>query len=99
LGLPFIPTGSYLFPATVGFLAIAVIALALGVRRTQRSAPLLLGVAGSAAVLAGRFVLAASAMTYLGAGVLLVASVWNSIPRRAPASAQCGGCSSNESLH
>jgi hypothetical protein len=93
LGLPFIPTGDYLFPVTGGFLAIAVIALAFGRRRSHRSGPLLLGVIGSVVVVVGRFLLAVQAVAYMGAVLLLGASMWNSTPRRGPAPV-CGNCSS-----
>lgn len=92
LGVPFIPSGAYLVPATLGFLAIGVIALAFGRRRSHRSRPFLLGVVGSAVVLVGRFVLAIQAVAYAGAGMLLVASIWNSIPKHAPVPALCGNC-------
>jgi hypothetical protein len=94
LGLPFIPSGAYLFPATVVFLSVAVVALAHGGLRWRRSGPLLLGAAGSAAVVAGRFVFASQLFAYVGAGMLLFASVWNGVPRRAPAPVLCGNCAS-----
>jgi mercuric ion transport protein len=93
VGLPFIPTGAYLFPATIEFLGVAVIGLALGRRRSHRSRPLLLGVLGSSVVILGKFVLAIPTVTYSGVALLLTASVWNSRPGCTSAPV-CSNCSS-----
>jgi hypothetical protein len=92
LGLPFIPSGAYLFPATLVFLAIPVTALTLEWRRSHRSGPFLLGGVASAAVLGGRFLFAIQAAAYVGAAVLVVASVWNSVPRRTLSPVLCQNC-------
>jgi len=90
-GLPFIPSTAYLFPITLIFLAAGTAALVFKVRHRRGYGPFLLGVIGSAAVLVGRFVIDARAMTYAGAGFLIAASIWNSVHKR-PASACCGRC-------
>jgi hypothetical protein len=97
VGLPFIPTGAYLFPATVGFLRLAVIALALERRHSHRSGPLLLGI-GSSAVILSKFVLAIPTLTHSCAALLLAASVWNSLPGRTSAPV-CTNCSSKNKIY
>jgi len=91
LGLPFIPSTAYLFPVTLIFLAVGTAALVFKARHRRGYGPFLLGMMGSAAVLVGKFVIDARAMTYAGAGFLIAASIWNSVPKRC-VSASCGQC-------
>ena len=91
LGLPFIPSTAYLFPVTLIFLAVGTAALVFKARHRRGYGPFLLGMMGSAAVLVGKFVIDARAMTYAGAGFLIAASIWNSVPKRR-VSASCGQC-------
>src|SRR5216683_5788247 len=83
LGLGFRVSTTYLLPVTAAFLAVAVGALALRATRRRGLWPFGLGVIASGSVLAGKFWLDAEWMTYAGVGLLVVASVWNVIPRRA----------------
>ena len=55
----------------------------------QGYGPFLLGVAASAVVLVGKFVIDVQPVIYAGAGFLIVASVWNSAPRRTAVSFSC----------
>ncbi len=91
LGLGFIPTTPYLLPMTVGFLIIALVALAF---RAPTRTPLVLGVVASVIVLVGKFVFASNPVTYTGAG-LLAASL--SIPR-AKRAAPCAACLPEKSV-
>ena len=90
-GLPFIPSTAYLFPVSLIFLAAGTVALVFKARHRRGYGPFLLGVIGSAAVLVGKFVIDAHGMTYAGAGFLIAASIWNSVPKRRM-SASCGRC-------
>jgi mercuric ion transport protein len=92
LGLPFIPSSRYLFPATAVFLVIAIAGLGFRARQRHGYGPFLLGIAASAVVLASKFVINITAATYAGVILLIVASIWNSLPRRAVVSVFCSQC-------
>src|SRR5262249_54673117 len=80
LGLGFLMSSMYLFPLTVGFLAIALIALSL--RTRGRYAPLMVGSVGAGAVLLVKFVWDLNSIAYVGVGLLAVASIWHALPHR-----------------
>lgn len=92
LGLPFIPSNVYLLPVTALFLAVAIAAFAYRARERHRYGPFLLGVAASVVVLVSKFVVDVQAAAYTGAGLLIVASLWNSMPRRTALSLSCAHC-------
>ena len=92
MGLPFIPSSVYLFPTTVAFLGVALFALAFRARQRHGYGPLALGVAASAAVFVSKFIVSITSATYAAAGLLIIASVWNSMPRRAVVSVSCSQC-------
>ncbi|WP_437876847.1 hypothetical protein [Sorangium sp. So ce513] len=76
-------------PLGAGLLALALGALALRALRTQDHRPPLLGLAGAAALLCGKFILDATPVTWAGAALLFGASLWSvrlSPRRTAPAS-------------
>jgi hypothetical protein len=92
LGVGFIPTVPYLLPLTVGFLIVALAALAF---RAETRVSLAVGVAASLLVLIGKFVLVSNPVTYAGAGLLAAASLSVSRARRA---SLCPACAPGESL-
>jgi hypothetical protein len=81
LGLSVVAT-TYLLPVTVGFLAVALGALTFRASSRHGLGPFSIGVVASTCVLGGKFWLGSDATTYVGVGLLVVASVWNAIPRR-----------------
>lgn len=83
LGLGFLASTTYLLPVTVAFLAVAVGALAFRASSRRGLQPFWIGVIAAGSVLAGKFWLDSAWITYAGIGLLVVASVWNVIPRRA----------------
>jgi hypothetical protein len=83
LGLGFLVSTTYLLPVTVAFLAVAVSALAFRASSRRGLRPFWIGVIAAGSVLAGKFWLDSEWITYAGVGLLVVASVWNVIPRRA----------------
>ncbi|MGH9438944.1 MAG: MerC family mercury resistance protein [Terriglobia bacterium] len=89
LGLGFLISAKYLLPLTVGFLAITALALGYHASRRHGYGPLWLGVVAAAVILVGKFYFDAMEATYTGVGILIVASVWNSWPRRAAAAPPC----------
>ena len=72
----------YLFGITTIFLIVSVTALAFRYRDRRGITPALLGLAGAAAVLAGKFRFDSMPAMYAGLGVLIAASFWNSWPRK-----------------
>ncbi len=92
LGLGFIPTAPYLLPLTLGFLVVALVALAL---RAETRTPLAVGVAASVIVLVGKFVFESNPVTYVGAGLLVAASLSITRVRHA---APCSACAPEKSI-
>lgn len=81
IGLGFlVPNMAYLLPLTVVFLLIAVGALSFRARRRRGYAPFVLGIVASGCILLGNFSLASNPVLYVGLGLLILASVWNSWP-------------------
>ncbi len=74
------------------FLVVVVAALALHARRRHAYVPLGVGLAGSVVVLAGKFVLGWSPITYAGVALLMGASAWNLWSIKARSGGQCEGC-------
>ena len=83
VGLGFLVSTTYLLPVTVVFLAVAVGALGFRASSRRGLKPFWIGVIAAGSVLAGKFWLDSATVTYAGVGLLVVASVWNVIPRRA----------------
>jgi hypothetical protein len=81
LGLGFIAT-TYLLPVTVGFLALALAALGFRASSRRGLGPFWIGVVAAACLVGGRFWFASDPTTYLGVGLLVVASIWNAIPKK-----------------
>jgi len=86
-GVGFVNYTSFLLPIMALFLAVALATLAVQGRRRGHYGPLLLGAAGTAGLLAGRFAVASDPLMYAGITALIVASAWNTWPRRGAA---CG---------
>ncbi|MEG3617667.1 hypothetical protein V5T82_04285 [Magnetovibrio sp. PR-2] len=96
MGVSFIDYTPYLMPLTGFFLAVSV--LALGYRASVRRGygPFWLGAIAAAAVLVGKFGFDSDPVMWASLGVLVVASVWNTWPRRRGSSkdaeASCSAC-------
>jgi len=95
MGLGFLIEAKYLLGLTLAFLAIAVGALAAGARTRRGYGPLVLGMAASALLVAGKFAWDWTAMYWTGMGLLLAASLWNSWPRPAFSPSACPACSAD----
>jgi hypothetical protein len=92
LGLGFLISAQYLLPLTGFFLALAVATLAWRARARRGYGPMWLGVAASAAVMIGKFLLDSNVAMYAGIGLLVAASVWNCWPRRVAKLEACPAC-------
>ena len=80
IGLSLLPNMTYLLPLTVVFLLIAVGTLSFRARRRRGYAPFALGIVAASFILLGKFSLASNPVLYVGLGLLILASVWNSWP-------------------
>ena len=92
LGLGILISAKYLLPLTVAFLAIAAAALGFRASRGHGYGPFWLGLVAAAVILTGKFYFDAAPAAYAGVGLLIVASVWNSRPRRAVYQPVCPAC-------
>jgi mercuric ion transport protein len=81
LGLGFLAT-AYLLPVTVGFLVVALVALGFRAGSRHGLGPFTVGLIATACVLSGKFWFSSDSTTYVGIGLLVVASVCNAIPKR-----------------
>src|SRR6266851_8609126 len=97
IGLGFLISTTYLLPLTALFLAVAIGSLGFRASSRRGLGPLWMGVASGAVILGGKFYLESAPVTYSGVGFLVVASVWNSWPRRATVVGFCPACVPAES--
>lgn len=81
VGVGFFDYTPYLLPLTAGFLLVAIAGLAWRARARRGYRPLLLGLAGSVVLLAGKFAYDSDTAMYAGIAVLVAASLWNTWPR------------------
>ncbi len=82
MGLAFLLDATYLLPLTFGALAVAVGSLGFRARQRYGYGPLAMGFVAAVLLVVGKFVLGLDAITYGGIGLLIVASVWNSWPKK-----------------
>ena len=83
VGLGFLMDVRWLLPLTAVFLLAAVVALGFRARQRRGFGPLFVGLGASAIVLVGKFALESDGAMYVGLGLLVAASIWNTWPRRA----------------
>ena len=89
VGLSFLISTKYLLPLTVGFLAITTVALRFRASRRHGYGPFWVGLLAAAVILTGKFYFDVEQATYVGVGLLVAASVWNSWPPRVAAVPSC----------
>jgi hypothetical protein len=89
-GLGFLISTKYLLPLTILFLGLTAAALGFRASRRRGYGPLSLGLIAAAMILVGKFYFEVTQAAYVGVGLLIAASFWNSWPHRTvPA---CSGC-------
>jgi hypothetical protein len=81
-----------LLPLTAAFLAITVAALGFRGSRRRGYGPLWLCLVAAAVILPGKFYFDVSQAAYVGVGLLIAASLWNSWPRRGILLLTCPAC-------
>ncbi len=84
LGLGALLETRWMLALTVVLLGIALAALAWKAGLRRGWGPFLLGLVAAAVLLTGKFVLDSQATSYSGAGLLILASLWNAWPLRHP---------------
>ncbi len=92
LGLGFLLHEEYLLPVAATLLTIALGTLLYGAGDRRGYRPFILGGAASAVALVGKFMLESDLLLYSGFGLLTVAAVWNSWPRRSENRRTCERC-------
>jgi len=96
LGLGLLLESTYLLPVTIGFLGIALFALAFRARSRRGYGPLVLGIASACLVLAFKFAYVFNPLVYAGLFGLVAASMWNVWPRRKSEIGSCPKCVQQE---
>ena len=82
LGLGFLISTKYLLPLTLILLSFAVGSVGFRASSRRGFGPFWMGVAAATGILIGQFAYDSAITTYSGVGLLVVASVWNAIPKR-----------------
>lgn len=98
IGLGFLISVRYLLPLTVTFLVLALSAMLFRARERRGYGPFLLAVLAASGVLLGKFAWDSRATVYGAIGLLVVASLWNTGPRRDASNdaAVCPDCRKQE---
>jgi len=98
LGLGFIDYTPYLLPLTLGFLFIALVTLAFRADRRRGYSPFILGFVASLVLMIGKFGYESDIAMYVGLGLLISASVWNTWPsKKAADEPPCPSCITSQS--
>lgn len=92
LGLSFVNYTPYLFPLTLVFLSAALVAIGAYSPKGGRILPLLLGVAGALAILAGKFHLQNEPLVYGGVASLVAAAALGVFRRQDRQQKPCPEC-------
>jgi hypothetical protein len=92
LGLGFLLESAYLLPVTIGFLGLALFALAFRATTRRGYGPFVLGTASVGSVLVFKFAHAVAPFVYAGLFGLVAASVWNAWPKRKSETGSCPKC-------
>ena len=82
VGLGFLISAVYLLPLTVAFLVLALGGMVFRARERRGYWPFLLGMIAASGVLIGKFLWASNPLVYSSVGLLVMASLWNTWPRR-----------------
>lgn len=96
LGAGFLLDAHYVLPLAIALLALAVLALAWKAPSRRGYSPTLLGLLASAIALVGKFAWSSDPVLYLGAALLIGASLWNAWPRSVASAASCPACAGQD---
>ena len=98
LGLGFVDYTPYLLPLSVLFVVAVLATLAYRARQRHGYRPLLLGALAGTLLLIGKFQYDNDTIMYLGLGLLIGASVWNTWPRQS-VEESCPACAPRQAGH
>ena len=98
IGLGFLISLRYLLPLTIAFLVLALAAILFRARDRRGYGPFLLALLAASGVLLGKFALDSRPTVYGAIGALVVASLWNTWPRRDASNdpTACSNCRKQE---
>jgi mercuric ion transport protein len=77
MGIGFVNYTPYLFPFTIIFLVVAIIALYYQARIQKQYMSFIIGLVSSLVIMAGKFFLDNNLVMYFGLAMLMAASLWN----------------------
>ena len=80
VGLGFLLDLRYLLPLTIGFLVLALGALAYKAQQRHGYGPFVVGLFSAAVIVIGKFVYESDLAMYIGVSALIASSVWNAWP-------------------
>jgi hypothetical protein len=94
IGLGVYDYSEYLIPITAAAITFSLVMLGWQALRRKSYPPLILAIAGSIVHIVGRFILESQMMSYLGIGLIFIASIWVSLPKRRGDATRlnCGHC-------
>lgn len=96
LGVGFVDYTPWLLPLTSGLMGVALLSLGYRARIRGDYRPFLVGIAGAAVLMIGRFVLESDGVTYAGVALFIGASAWNALRPRRKDGSTCPSCRPDE---
>lgn len=93
MGVGFFNYTEYLFPISLAALAITLAALSFRARSRRGYGPFALGLVASVVAIVGKFYFESDSMFYFSVSLLVLASIWNSWPKKIDSTA-CSACES-----
>ncbi len=95
LGLGFLLNASFIPGLTTLLLLVALSALGFKAKTRRGYGPFILGLLAVTTLLIGKFVLSINLASYLGAALLVTASIWNAWPKKTQ-KGSCSACKQGE---
>jgi len=99
MGLGFFDYTPYLIPMTLIFIVIALLSMAYKANNRRGYPPLFLGFAASATIIFGKFYLDSDSTMYGGIVLLVIASLWNTWPKKLMSDTTCQTCNQLDAQH
>jgi len=82
VGLGFLMTGAYFYILVSILLSISLFSLLYKAKTRRGYTPFILGSVSTVIILAGKYFQTSDYVLYSGAAILIVASIWNNIPKK-----------------
>ena len=92
MGIGFFDYTPYLIPLTLFFIVVALLSMAYKAKNRRGYAPLALGFIASIIILVGKYYFDSDPIMYGGIVFLVIASLWNSWPRKETINPSCRAC-------